>query len=685
MHDATPSSDYHDDISSPPIDSPATPVNTSEHPDVKIPILSADPDAISSPDPVPIKLVNIDDASTRPRLSSPLHPGTFSASFHPSPSLTPALLVTIPIVSPHATPPPSTGDSSQDVQMAEESADSAEAKQEDVDVEMKEEQVQPAQPLTNGHAHDEYPATHSPVPPPLPEASSATLLESHPPIEPITNGDDHAQPPPSKRARKFSDADRASSHAITAAPSTHSVSVDVSSRSATLSIAQHKFATSTVRTLKKLKDANPFKAPVDPIALNIPHYFQVIKSPMDLSTVEKKLTASNPARPDTNPLAPRYLTAEDFISDVRLIFSNSVTFNGPEHPVTQMGKRVEAVFDKQIKQLPAPEEPKPAPVKKVLTPPPPPPPAPAPAPVAKKAPAPRRPSTSVPVIRRNDTLNPGRPKREIHPPPPKDLPYADAPKKQRRRTAKRDGSDEQLKYCGKILDQLGRKQHQYTVQPFAEPVDWQRLGIPDYPKIIKKPMDLLTMRQKLDNGDYASAEKFRQDFALIIKNCFEYNSPGTPVNQAGIELQHLFEDKWKGLPSLRTVESEDDDEDVEESDDERARAIAAMEQQMANMRDNIEALKSKAVKKEKKPKKKRPSETISAPIPSSSKPKKEPKSAPPPKKKGNSKKAVIPDDDALSFEQKKDLSEAIQNLDGPKLEKVIGIIHEGVPEIRDVS
>jgi hypothetical protein len=33
-----------------------------------------------------------------------------------------------------------------------------------------------------------------------------------------------------------------------------------------------------------------------------------------------------------------------------------LTFNGPDHVVTAMGKRVEAVFDKQIKQLPAADE-----------------------------------------------------------------------------------------------------------------------------------------------------------------------------------------------------------------------------------------------------------------------------------------------------------------------------------------
>ena len=107
-----------------------------------------------------------------------------------------------------------------------------------------------------------------------------------------------------------------------------------------------------------------------------------------------------------------------------------------------------------------------------------------------------------------------------------------------------------------------------------------------------------------------------------------------------------------------------------------------IEQQIETLRGNLETLKKQ--RKEKKVKKVKPRpEPISAPIPSTSKPKKEPKPTPL-KKKGSSKKVVIPDNDALSFEQKKELSEAIQSLEGDKLEKVIGIIHEGVPEIRDV-
>jgi bromodomain-containing factor 1 len=119
-----------------------------------------------------------------------------------------------------------------------------------------------------------------------------------------------------------------------------------------LSTAQFRFCQSTIRTLKKLKDAAPFLRPVDPISLNIPHYPSVIKNPMDFSTVERKLTSSNPTKPDPIPQNPRYFHADEFIADVRLIFSNCVTFNGPDHAVTAMGKRVEEVFDKQIKQMP---------------------------------------------------------------------------------------------------------------------------------------------------------------------------------------------------------------------------------------------------------------------------------------------------------------------------------------------
>ncbi|KAJ3750110.1 Bromodomain-containing protein [Lentinula detonsa] len=460
--------------------------------------------------------------------------------------------------------------------------------------------------------------------------------------------------------------------------------VTLNDGSSTLTVPQYRFCQSTVRSLKKLKDASPFLRPVDPIALNIPHYPSIIKNPMDFSTIERKLTASNPVKPDPNPLNPRYCTAEEFVADVRLIIYNCVTFNGPDHIITSMGRRVEEVFDKQVKNMPTAESPPP---QRAVPAAPPPAPAPAPAPVPSKKAAVRRPSTSVPTIRRNEAQEAvGRPKREIHPPAPKDLPYADAPKKPRKvKHAKDNGASvEQIKYCSKILSELHKKQYYSIANPFYEPVDWMKLDIPSYPKIIKRPMDMSTMRRKLDAHEYRTASTFWDDFKLMIRNCFTFNPAGTPVNQAGQELQRVFDEKWKGLPPEPMSEDEEDEEEDEDTDEERARrsidnqlcTIAMMESQIETIRGTISQLKSKPKDKKKKAKQEK------APVPSTSKAShsKPPKQPVTSKKKG--KKAVA-DDDVLSFEQKKELSDAIQKLEGSKLEKVIQIIHEGVPEIRD--
>lgn len=650
-----------------------------------------------------LKLDQMISDSNNPSLKSEVL-DTLSTCVEISTPLDPA---SIPIHPPSGTPRPIEGQLLDDVKMAEETTvddldqvpttngiNGVHTADADGDVHMDQ-----SPPTTNGHSNDT--AHHSSpgrVGSTGPPTSRATSNFDSPQQRFDAVDDDEVRPPPAKRARKYSDADQASI-ANTASPppvtasSVHTngdtvvsspapVPIPTGNGVSTLSPVQHRFCLSTVRSLKKLKDASAFVHPVDPVALNIPHYPTIIKNPMDLGTIERKLLASNPVKPETSPNIPRYYSAEEFISDVRLVFSNCITFNGPDHVIAQAGKHVEAVFDKQIKQLPPPAEPKPPIVKKVATPPPPPP----PAPPKKAAAAPvRRPSTSVPVIRRNEAEQASaRPKREIHPPPPKDLPYADVPKKMRKvKVPKDDGTGEQLKYCGRILSDLQRKQHQTIAAPFYEPVDAVKLDIPTYYKVIKRPMDMSTMRKKLEAGEYPNASKFFDDFKLMIRNCFLFNPAGTPVNQAGIELQRLFDEKWKNLPPLRDASDDEEEEyEDEESEEERNRRIATMEAQIESMRGNLMALKAKPAKEKKKKEKKE-----KAPVASTSKAaaSRAPKAAPATngnKRKTTTKKPMA-EDDALSFEQKKDLSEAITSLDGVKLEKVIQIIHEGVPEIRD--
>ncbi|KAG2032951.1 Bromodomain-containing protein [Suillus americanus] len=525
---------------------------------------------------------------------------------------------------------------------------------------------------SNGTPHHSLPAHVDSTGPPTSRATSN--FDSPQQRSDTIDDDSEARPPPAKCTRKYSDADQASiantgspppitvssvqTNGDTIVSSPIPVPIPVGNGISTLSPVQHRFCLSTVRSLKKLKDGAAFVHPMDPVALNIPHYPSIIKTLMDFGTID----------------------TEEFISDVRLVFSNCITFNGLDHVIAQAGKHIEAVFDKQIKQLPPPAEPKPPVVKKVATPPPP-----LPAPPKKAVAAPVcRPSTSVPVIWRNEAkLASAWPKREIHPPPPKDLPYANVPKKMRKvKVPKDDGTGEQLKYCGRILSDLQQKQHQTIGAPFYEPVDAVKLDIPTYYKVIKKPMDMSTMRKKLEAGEYPNASKFFDDFKLMIHNCFLFNPAGTPVNQAGIELQRLFDEKWKNLPPLWDA-SDDEEEEHEDEDEEEERnhGIATMEAQIELMHSNLMALKAKPAKEKKKKEKKE-----KTPVASTSKATAlcVPKAAPATngsKHKTTTKKPMA-EDNALSFEQK-DLSEAITSLNGGKLEKVIQIIHEGVPEICD--
>lgn len=70
----------------------------------------------------------------------------------------------------------------------------------------------------------------------------------------------------------------------------------------------------------------------------------------------------------------------------------------------------------------------------------------------------------------------------------------------------------------KILDFL--KNHD-EAWPFVDPVDENYA--PRYYSVIRKPMDLQRMEEKLDAGEYSDFNDFRNDFQLIVDNCRQYN------------------------------------------------------------------------------------------------------------------------------------------------------------------
>lgn len=59
--------------------------------------------------------------------------------------------------------------------------------------------------------------------------------------------------------------------------------------------------------------------------------------------------------------------------------------------------------------------------------------------------------------------------------------------------------------------------------PFRQPVDPQTLGIPDYFEIVKRPMDLSTIKRKLDIGQYTDPWEYVDDVWLMFDNAWLYN------------------------------------------------------------------------------------------------------------------------------------------------------------------
>lgn len=74
----------------------------------------------------------------------------------------------------------------------------------------------------------------------------------------------------------------------------------------------------------------------------------------------------------------------------------------------------------------------------------------------------------------------------------------------------------------KVLEQL--KNHE-DAWPFLDEVSEDYA--PRYYSVIRKPMDLNRMCDKLDDGSYSSVSHFRADFMRIIDNCRVYNGDGS--------------------------------------------------------------------------------------------------------------------------------------------------------------
>ncbi|NXA41673.1 BAZ2B protein, partial [Eudromia elegans] len=103
---------------------------------------------------------------------------------------------------------------------------------------------------------------------------------------------------------------------------------------------------------------------------------------------------------------------------------------------------------------------------------------------------------------------------------------------------KRDDSKD-LAICSMILSELETHEDAW---PFLLPVNLKL--VPGYKKVIKKPMDFSTIRDKLSSGQYPNLEAFSLDVRLVFDNCETFNEDDSDIGRAGHNMRKYFEKKW---------------------------------------------------------------------------------------------------------------------------------------------
>ncbi|EDO31845.1 predicted protein, partial [Nematostella vectensis] len=430
----------------------------------------------------------------------------------------------------------------------------------------------------------------------------------------------------------------------------------------------------------------PFREPVDAVKLNLPDYHTIIKKPMDLGTIKKKLENNE------------YPCAQECIEDFRLMINNCYTYNKPGDDIVLMCQSMDKLFHQKIAMMPPEEKeiiigvkrkpgegghggkkgrkPGPRPMEHAI------PgkgipsfpllltqyqsqpitvtatmamPTPAeaattalPTPsLAPAAPALPVPTSSLPlakvkkgVKRKADTTTPTTPMSDLSEPLPTSKPAKVPARRESTRTVKKPNRDlpegpslsrgkkkpltEQLKYCSTILKDMFSKKHYAYAWPFYKPVDAEALGLHDYHDIIKQPMDMTEIKNKLENRAYDSPSEFAADIRLMFSNCYRYNPPDHDVVKMARQLQDVFEMKFAKMPEETIIappspppaqpevepeQQESSDEETSVSNDseaERAEKLSQLQQQLISVHEQLSKLTGESVlvtKTKKKPEK----------------------------------------------------------------------------------
>ncbi|NWU21445.1 BRDT protein, partial [Dyaphorophyia castanea] len=339
----------------------------------------------------------------------------------------------------------------------------------------------------------------------------------------------------------------------------------------------------------------PFHQPVDAAALNLPDYYTIIKKPMDLGTIKKRLEHNY------------YTKAAECIEDFKTMFWNCYMYNKPGDDIVFMAEELEKVFMQKIAHMPPEErlvslnkgkrkgkkteeiqQPNPgisneqstnekqsessdqppvmtqeqqqvtlaplsAPQLTALMP--------AAVSITKAKKGVKRkadtttPSTSI-VTASGESSAMFNERKAVKAcggenacmVTNKLLNRSFSDSRQPPGIIKKLQLSEQLKHCNAILKELFSKKHAAYAWPFLKPVDVASFPTGVNQAIAKCPTDLGTIKKKMDNFEYSDIQEFATDVRLMFMSCYKHNSPDHEIVGMARKLQDVFEMHFAKIP-----------------------------------------------------------------------------------------------------------------------------------------
>ncbi|GAB4824909.1 hypothetical protein Ancab_007781 [Ancistrocladus abbreviatus] len=218
------------------------------------------------------------------------------------------------------------------------------------------------------------------------------------------------------------------------------------------------------------------------------------------------------------------------------------------------------------------------------------------------------------------------------------------------------------KSCSALLDRLIKHKHGWV---FDRPVDVKGLGLHDYYSIIKHPMDLGTVKSRLNTNWYKSPKEFAEDVRLTFRNAMTYNPKGHDVYIMAEHLLKIFEDKWMGIEAeyLRELRADADYEaGLPTPTSKKALPPPVPLPPPIDMMRTLDRSESMTDPAGPRPKNMTPVASGRTPVP------KKPKAKDPHKRD-------------MTYEEKQKLSTSLQNLPSEKLDNVVQIIKKRNPSL----